>query len=116
MIPHLVWLKQVDFVPLTYAGDVYALSSRAQNLQLVLGYVGHNLALLALPVALAALALAWCRAGGRAAAAAVGAVHAQPGRAGRIRASISRRRSMSGSSRSSSRSGRRSARWSSTST
>ena len=24
MMPHLVWLKQVDFVPLTYAGDVYA--------------------------------------------------------------------------------------------
>ena len=33
--------------------------SRAQSLQLVLGYIGHNLALLALPVALAALALAW---------------------------------------------------------
>ena len=59
MIPHLVWLKQVDFVPLTYAGDVYGLSSRAQSLQLVLGYVGHNLALLAVPVALALLALAW---------------------------------------------------------
>src|SRR6202521_2760925 len=59
MIPHLVWLKEVDFVPLTYAGDVYGLSRRAQNIQLVLGYVGHNLALLALPVALAALALAW---------------------------------------------------------
>jgi hypothetical protein len=59
MIPHLVWLKQVDFVPLTYAGDVYGLSSRAQSIQLVLGYVGHNLALLAVPVALAALALAW---------------------------------------------------------
>ena len=59
MIPHLVWLRQVDFVPLTYAGDVYGLSSRAQNAQLVLGYVGHNLALLALPIALAALALAW---------------------------------------------------------
>ena len=59
MIPHLVWLKQVDFVPLTYAGDVYGLSSRAQSAQLVLGYIGHNLALLALPVALAALALAW---------------------------------------------------------
>jgi 4-amino-4-deoxy-L-arabinose transferase-like glycosyltransferase len=57
MIPHLVWLKEVDFVPLTYAGDVYGLSSRAQNIQLVLGYVGHNLALLAAPVALAALAL-----------------------------------------------------------
>jgi 4-amino-4-deoxy-L-arabinose transferase-like glycosyltransferase len=57
MIPHLVWLKEVDFVPLTYAGDVYGLSSRAQSAQLVLGYVGHNLALLLVPVALAALAL-----------------------------------------------------------
>ena len=59
MIPHLVWLKQVDFVPLTYAGDVYGLSSRAQSVQLVLGYIGHNLALLAAPVVLAAIALAW---------------------------------------------------------
>jgi 4-amino-4-deoxy-L-arabinose transferase-like glycosyltransferase len=25
-IPHLIWLKEVDFVPLTYAGDVYSLS------------------------------------------------------------------------------------------
>jgi 4-amino-4-deoxy-L-arabinose transferase-like glycosyltransferase len=61
MIPHLLWLKEVDFVPLTYAGDVYGLSSRAQSAQLVLGYVGHNLALLALPVALAVLALAFRR-------------------------------------------------------
>jgi 4-amino-4-deoxy-L-arabinose transferase-like glycosyltransferase len=59
MIPHLVWLKEVDFVPLTYAGDVYGVSSRAQSTQLVLGYVGHNLALLAAPIALAAVALAW---------------------------------------------------------
>ena len=59
MVPHLIWLKQVDFVPLTYAGDVYGLSSRAQSTQLVLGYVGHNLALLAAPVVLAALAMAW---------------------------------------------------------
>jgi hypothetical protein len=58
MIPHLVWLRDVDFVPLTYAGDVYGLSSRAQSAHLVLGYVGHNLALLAAPVALALLALA----------------------------------------------------------
>src|SRR6478609_6057848 len=57
MIPHLIWLKQVDFVPLTYAGDVYGLSDRAQSAMLVLGYVGHNLALLALPIALAALVL-----------------------------------------------------------
>src|ERR1019366_6611397 len=56
MIPHLMWLKEVDFVPLTYAGDVYGLSSRAQSAQLVLGYIGHNLALLAVPVTLAALA------------------------------------------------------------
>jgi 4-amino-4-deoxy-L-arabinose transferase-like glycosyltransferase len=59
MIPHLIWLKQVDFVPLTYAGDVYGLSDRAESARLVLGYVGHNLALLALPVVLAALVLAW---------------------------------------------------------
>src|SRR3982075_921326 len=58
MIPHLVWLRSVDFVPLTYAGDVYGLSSRAQNIQLVLGYIGHNFALLAAPVTLAAIALA----------------------------------------------------------
>jgi 4-amino-4-deoxy-L-arabinose transferase-like glycosyltransferase len=58
MTPHLLWLKQVDFVPLTYAGDVYGLSSRAQSAQLVLGYVGHNLALLLAPIALATLALA----------------------------------------------------------
>ena len=33
MIPHLIWLKQVDFVPLTYAGDVYGLSDRALKCQ-----------------------------------------------------------------------------------
>jgi 4-amino-4-deoxy-L-arabinose transferase-like glycosyltransferase len=59
MIPHLAWLRSVNFVALTYAGDVYSLSSRGQAVQLVLGYIGHNLALLALPVALAAIALAW---------------------------------------------------------
>src|ERR1700704_2818417 len=58
MIPHLLWLRQVDFVPLTYAGDVYGLESRAQNIQLVLGYIGHNFALLAVPVALAAIGVA----------------------------------------------------------
>src|ERR1700710_467295 len=59
MIPHLLWLRQVDFLPLTYAGDVYGLESRAQNVQLVLGYIAHNLGLLAAPVALAAFALCW---------------------------------------------------------
>jgi 4-amino-4-deoxy-L-arabinose transferase-like glycosyltransferase len=58
MTPHLIWLKQVDFVPLTYAGDVYGHLSRAQNIQLVIGYILHNAGLLAVPVALAVLALA----------------------------------------------------------
>src|ERR1700759_3291596 len=57
MIPHLIWLKEVDFVPLTYAGDVYGLSNRTQSAWLVLGYVGHNLALLVLPVVITALVL-----------------------------------------------------------
>lgn len=61
MMPHLLWLREVDFVPLTYAGDVYGVSDRTENIQRVLGYVGHNFALLALPVALAALALAWAQ-------------------------------------------------------
>jgi 4-amino-4-deoxy-L-arabinose transferase-like glycosyltransferase len=58
MLPHLWWLKQADFAPLSYAGDVYSMADRAQCLQLVIGYVGHNLALLAAPIALAALLLA----------------------------------------------------------
>jgi len=59
MIPHLAWLKEVDFVPLTYAGDVYGHPSRALSAHLVLGYIEHNLGLLAVPVLLGLLALAW---------------------------------------------------------
>jgi hypothetical protein len=58
MVPHLLWLRDVDFAPLTYAGDVYGHSTRAQSAMLVLGYVEHNLGLLALPVLIAGLALA----------------------------------------------------------
>jgi 4-amino-4-deoxy-L-arabinose transferase-like glycosyltransferase len=58
MLPHLIWLEQVDFVPLTYAGDVYGLQSRAQNIERVIGYVLHNVGLLLVPVLLASLALA----------------------------------------------------------
>src|SRR5712675_647677 len=54
MIPHFIWLVQVNFLPFTYAGDSYSISDRALIDDVVLGYVGHNLALLALPVALAA--------------------------------------------------------------
>lgn len=59
MLPHFMWLKQVDFVPLTYAGDTYSLTDRAMIGDLALGYVGHNLALLAAPVILGAIALMW---------------------------------------------------------
>src|SRR5258707_13999863 len=46
MLPHLVWLKQVDFAPFTYAGESYAITDRTTIDSLALGYVGHNLALL----------------------------------------------------------------------
>ncbi|SEM86828.1 glycosyltransferase family 39 protein [Bradyrhizobium sp. OK095] len=58
MIPHIVWLADVHFVPLTYAGDTYSLEDAGFVHQLVAGYAVHNVALLALPVALAALAMA----------------------------------------------------------
>lgn len=58
MIPHIVWLAEVHFVPLTYAGDTYSLEDAGLVHQLVAGYALHNVALLALPVALAALAMA----------------------------------------------------------
>src|SRR4030095_12363001 len=54
-----MWLKQVNFVPLTYAGDTYSLTDRAMIDDLALGYVLHNLALLALPLVLGAIALVW---------------------------------------------------------
>lgn len=57
MIPHLVWLKQVNFAPFTYAGDVYSHVTRETTVHLVIGYALHNLALLAAPVLLALLAL-----------------------------------------------------------
>lgn len=58
MIPHIVWLAEAHFVPLTYAGDTYSLEDAGLVHQLVAGYALHNFALLALPVALAALAMA----------------------------------------------------------
>jgi 4-amino-4-deoxy-L-arabinose transferase-like glycosyltransferase len=58
VLPHLWWLKQVDFAPFSYAGDVYSLTDRSQCFQLVIGYLSHNAALLAVPIVLAALVLA----------------------------------------------------------
>jgi 4-amino-4-deoxy-L-arabinose transferase-like glycosyltransferase len=59
MAPHFIWLKQVNFAPFIYASDTYSVSSHIQSLELVLGYIGHNIALLALPLVVAAVALAW---------------------------------------------------------
>jgi hypothetical protein len=58
MIPHLLWLKEVDFAPLVYAGDVYGNRTHAESTMLVLGYVEHNLGLLVLPVVIAGVAVA----------------------------------------------------------
>src|SRR6202011_2871677 len=59
MVPHFIWLKQVNFLPFRYPGDIYSISNHIQSLELVLGYIGHNIALLALPLVVAAVALAW---------------------------------------------------------
>jgi len=59
MVPHFIWLQQVDFAPFAYASDTYSVSNHIQSLNLVLGYIGHNIALLALPLVVAALALGW---------------------------------------------------------
>ena len=48
MLPHLWWLKEVDFAPLTYAGDTYAIAEpRASAFSLCSAMSRHNLALLA---------------------------------------------------------------------
>lgn len=59
MLPHLYWLKQVNFVPLTYADDVYSGRTSAEALRHAWSYIAHNIALLLVPVALACVALAW---------------------------------------------------------
>lgn len=59
MVPHVLWLRDVNFAPFTYAGESYAITDRRLIEDLALGYVGHNLALLALPLVLAVIALTW---------------------------------------------------------
>lgn len=59
MSPHAIWLDEVNFLPFIYAGATYVLPNRIQSLQLVWSYLSHNIALLAVPVAIAAAALAW---------------------------------------------------------
>src|SRR4051812_31982542 len=44
MFPHFLWLRDVNFVPFTYAGEIYSLTDRHMIDYLALGYVGHNLA------------------------------------------------------------------------
>ena len=59
MLPHLWWLKQADFLPLVYADDVYGGRTFGTTLRLAWIYLAHNFALLLIPVAFAAIALAW---------------------------------------------------------
>ena len=59
LTPHLLWLKQVDFVPLTYAEDVYGSREFSTSLRLVIGYVVHNAGLLLVAVIAAYVALTW---------------------------------------------------------
>ena len=59
MLPHLWWLKQANFLPLIYAEDVYGGRTFGVTLGLVAGYFAHNIGLLLVPVAFAAIALAW---------------------------------------------------------
>jgi 4-amino-4-deoxy-L-arabinose transferase-like glycosyltransferase len=59
MVPHFLWLRDVNFAPFAYAGESYSITDRQLIDGLALGYVGHNLALLALPVLLVGIALTW---------------------------------------------------------
>jgi 4-amino-4-deoxy-L-arabinose transferase-like glycosyltransferase len=59
MLPHLWWLKQADFLPLIYADDVYGGRTFGTTLRLVSIYAAHNIGLLLVPIAFAAIALAW---------------------------------------------------------
>jgi hypothetical protein len=59
MIPHIDWVRSVDYAPFLYATGTYVISSHWQSLQLIWGYIGHNVALLLLPLAIAAAVLAW---------------------------------------------------------
>ncbi len=59
MIPHFIWLEQVNFLPFTFASETYVMPGRTRSLRFVTGYIEHNLALLVLPLAVAALVLAW---------------------------------------------------------
>jgi 4-amino-4-deoxy-L-arabinose transferase-like glycosyltransferase len=59
MLPHLWWLKQADFLPLIYADDVYGGRTFGTTLRLASVYLAHNIGLLLIPVAFAAIGLAW---------------------------------------------------------
>lgn len=59
MLPHVWWLKQSDFLPLIYAGDVYGARPFSESLRLMTIYFAHNIGLLLIPIAAASVALAW---------------------------------------------------------
>lgn len=59
MLPHLVWLQRMGLSPLVNVGDAGVARNFADAARLAAGYVGHNIAMLLVPVACAAVALAW---------------------------------------------------------
>lgn len=59
MLPHAAWLRSVAFEPIVYAAGHYVITSHSEVLRLTWGYIGHNVALLLLPLAIAAAVLAW---------------------------------------------------------
>ncbi len=59
MLPHIDWVRSAHYAPFLYATGTYVISSHWQSLQLVWGYIGHNIALLLLPLAIAGAVLAW---------------------------------------------------------
>ncbi|WP_082512650.1 glycosyltransferase family 39 protein [Afipia sp. Root123D2] len=59
LTPHFLWLKQVDFVPLTYAEGVYGSRTFAASLKLVTSYALHTIGLLLAAFIAAYVALTW---------------------------------------------------------
>lgn len=59
MLPHIDWVRSAHYAPFLYATGTYVISSHWQSVQLVWGYIGHNVALLLLPLAIAGAVLAW---------------------------------------------------------
>lgn len=57
MVPHVVWLVDVGFLPLLYAGETYEVNTSLEAITPAIGYLKHNFALLVPALAIALLAV-----------------------------------------------------------